>query len=82
MQSRDTTISQVARILGVEKCAWSRLGQCRKQALKDGFTDEDFIQAAKNMAKVEKRYQSIYSVFLKTDYWLAKTEEEKPKGVW
>lgn len=77
-----STISQVAKILGVTKTSWSRLNQCRKQALKDGFTDEDFIEAAKNMAKADKKYQSIYSVFIKTDYWLSKSEPEQPKGVW
>lgn len=82
MSQQDTAISQVARILGVQKASWSRLGQCRKQALGDGFTDDDFIEAAKNMAKADKRYQSIYSVFLKTDYWLSKSEPEEPKGVW
>ena len=79
MAKVDSTISQVARILGIEKCSWSRVGQCRKQALKDGFTDEDFIEAARNMAKADKQYQSIYSVFIKTDYWLRKSEQEKPK---
>lgn len=78
----DTCIAQVARILGIERAAWSRVGQCRKQALKDGFTDEDFIEAARNMAKADKKYQSIYSVFMKTDYWLSKEEPQQPKGVW
>ena len=82
MAKASGAIAQVAKILGIEKAAWSRVGQCRKQAMNDGFTDEDFIQAAKNMAKAEKQYQSIYSVFLKTDYWLSKTEQEQPKGVW
>jgi len=75
-------IKEVAQILGIEKAVWSRVGQCRKRAMEDGFTDEDFIQAAKNMAKSDKKYHSIYSVFMKTDVWLAKTEEEKPKGAW
>ena len=82
MAKANGAITQVARILGIEKASWSRVGQCRKQALEDGFTDEDFIQAAKNMAKADKQYQSIYSVFMKTDYWLSKTEPEQPKGVW
>lgn len=82
MAEKDSCISQVAKILGIKKAAWSRVGQCRKQALEDGFTDEDFIEAAKNMAKAERQYQSIYSVFLKTDYWLSKSEPEAPKGVW
>ena len=81
-KKQDTAIAKVAEILGIEKAAWARVGQCRKQALKDGFTDDDFIEAAKNMAKAERKYQSIYSVFLKTDYWLSKSEPEQPKGVW
>jgi hypothetical protein len=82
MPKEDSAIKKVAQILGIEKAAWSRVCQCRKQALKDGFTDEDFVEAAKNMAKADKQYQSIYSVFLKTDYWLSKSEPEAPKGVW
>lgn len=82
MAKEEPVVKQVAKILGIEKAVWSRVGQCRKQAINDGFTDEDFIKAAKNMAKAEKKYQSIYSVFLKTDYWLAKSEPEQVKGAW
>ena len=82
MPTQESAIKEVAKILGIEKASWSRVGQCRKQAIEDGFTDDDFIEAARNMAKAEKQYQSIYSVFLKTDYWLSKSEPETPKGVW
>lgn len=76
------TVQEVARILGITKCSWSRATQCYKKAIEDGFTDEDLIEAARNMAKAEKQYQSIYSVFLKPDYWMAKSEPVTPKGVW
>ena len=82
MADNETAISKVAHILGVKKAAWSRVGQCRKEAMEDGFTDDDFIAAAKNMARTDKKYHSIYSVFLKTDYWLNQTEPEQVKGVW
>ena len=76
MADNETAISKVAHILGVKKAAWSRVGQCRKEAMEDGFTDDDFI------ARTDKNYHSIYSVFLKTDYWLNQTEPEQVKGVW
>ena len=84
MANNETAISKVAKILGVEKASWSRVGKCRKDALEDGFTDDDFIAAAKNMAKADKKYHSIYSVFLRTDYWLNQTGDEpkQSKGVW
>lgn len=77
-------VQAVADILGVEKISWSRAVKACNQALKDGFEYDDFIQAANNMAKGDKRYHSIYSVFVKTDYWmgLSNNEPSVPKGVW
>ena len=82
-EKRKETFSKVASILDVEKTNWASIARWYKIGKENGFTDEDFIQAAKNMAAGDKIYWSIYSVFQKTDYWLAKTPEpEAPKGIW
>ena len=81
MTQKDAVL-QVANILGVEKIAWSRAMKVCSQALKDGFTFDDFIEAARNMKSGDSQYWSIYSVFTKTDYWLSKSQPKTPKGVW
>lgn len=79
---KETAITTVARILNVKAANWKRVGKNRADALKNGFTDEDFIEAANNMAQADVRYQSIYSVFTRTDYWLNQKPKTQPKGVW
>lgn len=81
MVTKNETAGEVAKILGIKKANWARVNQCQKQALESGFTHEDFIEAAKNMAAGDEKYYSIYSVFLKTDYWLAKEREPEAKPV-
>lgn len=78
---RKETFNRVASILGVEKANWASIAHWYKIGKENGFTDEDFIQAAKNMAAGDKIYWSIYSVFQKTDYWLAKEREPEAKPV-
>lgn len=78
-----TIVAEVASILGVEKLRWSAAIRLCKSAMEDGFTKEDFVQAAQGMKGADKQYQSIYSVFSKPDYWMSKaTQEEETKGVW
>lgn len=76
-------VAEVANILGIEKLRWSAAIKLCKEAIDDGFTREDFIQAAKGMAAGDRTFWSIYSVFSKPDYWMSKaTQEEETKGVW
>lgn len=76
-------VADVASILGVEKLRWSAAIRLCKSAMEDGFTHEDLVQAAQGMKSADKQYWSIYSVFTKPDYWMAKaTQEEEKKGVW
>lgn len=76
-------VADVARTLGVEKLRWSAAMRLCKSAMEDGFTPDDFIQAAQGMKSADKQYWSIYSIFTKPDYWMSKaTQEEEKKGVW
>lgn len=78
-----SAVSTVQKMLGVEKVSWSRATKVCKQAMEDGFTLDDFITATENMMAGDKKYWSLYSVFNKTDYWLAaKKEPQTLKGVW
>lgn len=82
IQYRDI-VTKVAEILGVDKLRWSAAIRLCKAAMEDGFTADDFIQAANGMKKADKQYQSIYAVFSKPDYWMAKAvQEEEKKGAW
>lgn len=76
-------VAEVATILGIEKFSWSANVKLCNQCLSDGFTREDIRKAAYNMMMADKKYQSIYSLFNKIDYWYNQTPEEtKAKGVW
>lgn len=76
-------VADVAGILGIEKLRWSAAVRLCKSAMEDGFTHEDFVQAAQGMKGADRQYWSIYSIFTKPDYWMAKaTQEEEKKGVW
>ena len=76
-------IESVAEILGVKQIAWSRAMKVCKECLDNGFTADDILIAAKNMTLADKKFWSLYSVFIKTDYWMTRMEkQEKPKGVW
>lgn len=83
MNKYQSAVSTVQKMLGLEKVSWSRAVKVCKQAMEDGFTLDDFVTATQNMMESERKYWSLYSVFQKTDYWLAKKPEPKtPKGVW
>ena len=82
MANNREIVQRVANILDIEKVAWSRAMQLCARCLGDGFTEEDIIQAAMNMKESDSRYWSIYSVFMKTDYWMSKSQTKAPKGVW
>lgn len=83
MNKYQSAVSTVQKMLGLEKVSWSRAVKVCKQAMDDGFTLDDFVTATQNMMESERKYWSLYSVFQKTDYWLAKKSEPKPpKGVW
>lgn len=70
-------------MLGIEKPNWARATKVCKDALANGYTLEDFVQATEEMKKGDKKYWSIYSVFTKTDYWVGKSKQvNKLKGVW
>ena len=76
-------IQRIANILEIQKVSWSRAMKACRTALEDGFTEEDLVEAAYNMRNSDKKYWSLYSVFLKADYWYSKKDEsEKPKGAW
>ena len=75
-------IQGVANILGVEKISWARAMKACRLCLEDGFTEEDIIEAALNMKESDSKYWSIYSVFMKTDYWMSQSKPKTPKGVW
>ena len=77
------TVGEVCRILGVDKANWAVVTRHYKTAVKNGFSHDDFIEAAKNMAAGDPQYKSIYSVFTKTDFWMSRgVEPETPKGIW
>ena len=73
-------VSEVASILGLQKVAWGQAIKTCKQCIENGFTKDDIIAAANNMKAGDRRYYSIYSLFIKTDYWLNKTEQSDDKG--
>lgn len=77
-------IGTVAHMLGMEKIPWSRVVKAYNIAVKDGYTREDFIKAAKAMQAGPKSYWSLISIFTKTDYWLtqSKSDVTTKKGVW
>lgn len=74
-------IGEVADILGLQKISWGPAIKTCKQCIENGFTKEDIITAANNMKAGDRKYYSMYSLFIKTDYWLSKeapvAEEKK-----
>lgn len=85
MSKFPSIIGEIASGLGTTKVSYSRLMKVYKQAVSDGFDDDDFRQALRGMQKSDKRYWSIYSLFMKTDYWMSQGKEEEQKftkGVW
>lgn len=77
-------VDYAAKELGLEKVMWARAIRNVKDAMKDGFTDEDFKQAVAGMKTRDKRYWSLYSLLTKPDYWMTKapTDDTTQKGVW
>jgi len=85
MNEIQSTVSTIAKMLGMEKVNWPRAMKACKIAMESGFTQDDIIKATQAMQQGDQKYWSIYSVFAKTDYWLAQLEPAKPealKGVW
>ena len=83
MDKYRSAISTVAKMLNVERISWSRAVKECRQAMEDGFTLDDFVEATRNMKETDPKYWSMYSIFQKTDYWLGvKPKPQKPKGVW
>ena len=82
MANNREIVQRVANILGVEKVSWSRAMKACAQCISDGFTEDDIIEAALNMKEGDSKYWSIYSVFMKTDYWMSQSKPKTPKGVW
>ena len=85
MNEIQSTVSTIAKMLGMEKVNWPAAMKACRIAMKNGFTQDDFVKATQAMQQGDQKYWSIYSVFSKTDYWLAQLEPAKPealKGVW
>lgn len=82
MSTSREIVAKVANILEQNKVSWARAIQVCNQCLTDGFTEDDIIEAATNMRAGDRKYWSIYSVFIKTDYWMTQKSEQSPKGIW
>lgn len=76
-------VVEVAKRLGFDKIRWGAATKLCKEAMNDGFTLEDFLQAVEGMKAGDKKYWSVYSIFTKPDLWMSKaTKKEENNGSW
>ena len=87
MDKPKSYLTAVMKVLEIEKINWPQVMKGCKDALKQGFSGDDFVHAAEAMKAGDTQYQSVMSVFTRTDYWLnqyKKMQEDRisQKGVW